>query len=116
MDPASAKKASRTVATAKSNCGRSETKLADDLRATGRRSASGAAGANLGSEARFDGAGKPEGKLVAKVTRGGEAVEAGTVEESASVAERTGYLLRMLWNGRQNWCVDRMRSRRLDIA
>ena len=42
---------------------------------------------------------QPEGQLVVKVTRGGEDVEAGMVEESASVAERTEYLLRMLWKG-----------------
>jgi acetate kinase len=42
---------------------------------------------------------QPEGKLVVKVTRGGEDAEAGMVEESASVAERMEYSLRMLWKG-----------------
>jgi acetate kinase len=42
---------------------------------------------------------QPEGKLVVKVMRGEEDLEAGMMEESASVAQRTEYLLRMLWEG-----------------
>ena len=42
---------------------------------------------------------QPEGELVVKVMRGEEDLEAGMMEESASVAQRTEYLLRMLWEG-----------------
>ena len=42
---------------------------------------------------------QPTGKLTVKVTRSREEIDAGVVEEAASVADRTEYLLRMLWEG-----------------